>query len=345
MNYKNIYYSLMDYCKSTKPFDRIYRRNLNDKRLNDDYIYTEKHHITPRHSGGDDSEGNLVELLPEEHFLAHLLRYKAYGDRNDFLAVRMIINGYTNKPHLTKHLERLPFNKRIGLFKAMIQSFRKKHGWHTPEGVKRISESRKGTLPCVDIETGEKVGMQSVDHPNVINGKWVHHSHGMVTSFDTITNKKVRITTAEKRSNPDRYKHYVTRSGENNTNYREMTEERINRIFKHIPQSIDEGYLRQYVLIDHLKQEFKEWKRLSVNWILNHFGSLQNMLNMYNELNGTSYRYDSHYRSESQKKKIADKNKFAWFTDGHINLQVKLQDIDEFVKKNLSFKRGRAKKC
>ncbi|NDE11305.1 MAG: HNH endonuclease, partial [Chitinophagia bacterium] len=77
--------------------ERISNRNLNDKRLNEDYIYTEKHHIIPRHAGGNDNVLNLAEMLPEEHYMAHLLRYKAYNDRNDFLAIRFMVNGYINK--------------------------------------------------------------------------------------------------------------------------------------------------------------------------------------------------------------------------------------------------------
>ena len=35
--------------------------------------YFEKHHIVPRCCGGCDSQDNLVELLPEEHYIAHKL--------------------------------------------------------------------------------------------------------------------------------------------------------------------------------------------------------------------------------------------------------------------------------
>lgn len=38
----------------------------------------EKHHIIPRCIGGDDSEQNIVELAPREHFLCHWLLTKMY---------------------------------------------------------------------------------------------------------------------------------------------------------------------------------------------------------------------------------------------------------------------------
>jgi hypothetical protein len=41
-------------------------------------VYTESHHIVPKCIGGDDSKSNLVELTPEEHFLAHQLLTKIH---------------------------------------------------------------------------------------------------------------------------------------------------------------------------------------------------------------------------------------------------------------------------
>lgn len=40
--------------------------------------YVEKHHIVPRCMGGTDEKENLVQLTPEEHFLAHQLLIKMY---------------------------------------------------------------------------------------------------------------------------------------------------------------------------------------------------------------------------------------------------------------------------
>lgn len=40
--------------------------------------YTESHHIIPRCMGGTDDSNNLVDLTPEEHYLAHQLLVKIY---------------------------------------------------------------------------------------------------------------------------------------------------------------------------------------------------------------------------------------------------------------------------
>lgn len=42
--------------------------------------YVEKHHIVPRCMGGGDEPENLVQLTPEEHYLAHQLLIKMYPD-------------------------------------------------------------------------------------------------------------------------------------------------------------------------------------------------------------------------------------------------------------------------
>lgn len=61
--------------------------------------YTEEHHIIPRCMGGNDEESNLVELTPEEHYVAHQLLVKIHPE-NDALvsaAVMMIPNRPSNK--------------------------------------------------------------------------------------------------------------------------------------------------------------------------------------------------------------------------------------------------------
>ena len=61
MDYKKIYNSLIDRGKN-----RILEG------------YKERHHIIPRCVGGSDDGNNLVDLTPEEHYLAHLLLVKIY---------------------------------------------------------------------------------------------------------------------------------------------------------------------------------------------------------------------------------------------------------------------------
>ena len=64
MDYQKIYNSLIDRGK-TRP------------KLN---CYVEKHHVIPVCMNGLDAEENLVELTPEEHYVAHQLLVKIYPD-------------------------------------------------------------------------------------------------------------------------------------------------------------------------------------------------------------------------------------------------------------------------
>lgn len=61
MNYKHIY-------------DQLVKRG----RLRKLDCYVERHHIVPRCMSGLDDESNLVELTPEEHYVAHQLLVKIY---------------------------------------------------------------------------------------------------------------------------------------------------------------------------------------------------------------------------------------------------------------------------
>lgn len=61
--------------------------------------YKESHHIIPRCLGGTDDIENLVDLTPEEHYLAHQLLVKIYpnNDKLIFAAAMMIPNRPSNK--------------------------------------------------------------------------------------------------------------------------------------------------------------------------------------------------------------------------------------------------------
>lgn len=52
----------------------------------DPTIYTEVHHILPRHSGGPDETTNLVVLLYNDHVKAHYIRWIQYGHIGDKIA-------------------------------------------------------------------------------------------------------------------------------------------------------------------------------------------------------------------------------------------------------------------
>ena len=66
-------------------------------RILDEYV--ESHHIIPRCMGGTDDINNLVDLTPEEHYLAHQLLVKMYPEHTGlaFAANMMCTNRPSNK--------------------------------------------------------------------------------------------------------------------------------------------------------------------------------------------------------------------------------------------------------
>jgi len=82
MDYKKIYDSLIERGKS---------------RVLD--CYTERHHIVPKCLGGSNDANNLVDLTPEEHYVAHQLLVKIYPKNHALAraATMMVVNRPSNK--------------------------------------------------------------------------------------------------------------------------------------------------------------------------------------------------------------------------------------------------------
>ena len=61
--------------------------------------YVEKHHVLPRCIGGSDEKENLVQLTPEEHYVAHQLLHKMYPSVKGltFALISMTGNAHGNR--------------------------------------------------------------------------------------------------------------------------------------------------------------------------------------------------------------------------------------------------------
>lgn len=74
----------------TKIYDQLISRGRNRALTG----YKESHHIVPRCMGGSDSKDNLVDLTPEEHYLAHQLLVRMYPeDRKLVYAASAMLRG------------------------------------------------------------------------------------------------------------------------------------------------------------------------------------------------------------------------------------------------------------
>lgn len=197
MNYIKIHDKAVSYFRKTPSRERLEKRNPTDPRLKEKSLYVEVHHVIPRSLGGNDKLTNLVEVLPEEHIFLHMLRYRIYRKREDMLAIRFMLNGYDNDVR-KKHLLSTILTKKIRMGYAWLRShaqfLRKTEGWQTPDGAKRISEARKGTMPVREVSTGKILGSFRTDHPKVLSGEWVHHSKGRVQTEKEIEYKRQAYT-------------------------------------------------------------------------------------------------------------------------------------------------------
>lgn len=109
MNYQKIYNSLIERGKT---------RKLEG--------YTEKHHIIPRCEGGIDDKDNLVDLTPEEHYLAHQLLVKIYPNNPKLVkaAAMMVNNRPSNKMYgwLRRRFSIVKSNEQSGIGNSQFGS-------------------------------------------------------------------------------------------------------------------------------------------------------------------------------------------------------------------------------
>lgn len=80
-------------------YQKIYNQLIDRAKVRNIEGYKEVHHIIPRCLGGTDNPTNLVDLTPEEHYIAHQLLVKIYKDNKKVLsaAVIMCSNRANNK--------------------------------------------------------------------------------------------------------------------------------------------------------------------------------------------------------------------------------------------------------
>jgi len=95
----------------------------------------ETHHIIPKCMGGTDSKENLIDLTPEEHYVAHQLLVKLNPTNKGLIYAAMMMT--VARPNMPRN------NKTYGWLKRLA-SEAKVGKVFTEETKRKISESRKG---------------------------------------------------------------------------------------------------------------------------------------------------------------------------------------------------------
>lgn len=315
MNYKRIY-------------DLLIARAQHEPRKKNQGVYYEMHHIVPvfmfKHSkrsstirghlcGDPDCTDNVVLLTPREHLVAHALLAKSLvGTRYQHQAAGALSFFFT------KVMDRHPRQQSFHC------SASRKYEWCRLMGLEGISGARRGKIPVKDATSGMVIGSVPTDHAKVVSGEWVHTSTG-------------RKHTAE-----ERLKH-GDKSGAHNRNFKEMTRDQEQRLFRLVPLSIVDA---RYVVVQELerlmKAEFTEFKRISRMWIINRYGSVGEFVSRYNAVTGSDFIHEPYYRSPSRSAAVSKINKqYRWITDGTQNKRVLVTELDEFMRTNPQFKPGR----
>jgi hypothetical protein len=95
MNYLKIYNEIIKEAQN--------KNRIKLKKINENYVYYECHHIIPKCLGGTNIKENLVLLTAKEHFICHkLLTYIYKGNRKIALAFHKMSYGiHKNKYHLS----------------------------------------------------------------------------------------------------------------------------------------------------------------------------------------------------------------------------------------------------
>ena len=139
-----------------------------------------RHHIIPRHIGGDDSKENLIYLTPEEHAEAHWKLWEEHGRYEDIMAFNYLKKandargkGYKqSEDHIAKRIASMDYKRLSEKLKERYRnqphhSLGNKNGRPSEETIEKIKEATKGKK-----KNNEK---------GLMGGKREKYSHGNYT--------------------------------------------------------------------------------------------------------------------------------------------------------------------
>ncbi|UNA02522.1 HNH endonuclease [Serratia phage SP1] len=163
MNYSKIYDSLIERAR--------------DRALD---CYTESHHIVPRCMGGSDDKSNLVDLTPEEHYVAHQLLVKIHPGNGKLIFAAIAMAGSTPK----------------------MKRSNKTYGWLKRKNSKRVTDHFTGMIYYNDGSRSIKIREGDTIPDGFVKGR--HYSpttgkRGGPKGSDTFSNSKAQSDIATKR--------------------------------------------------------------------------------------------------------------------------------------------------
>ena len=309
-------------------YRKIYKQIINKARLEQrckikGLCYYEKHHIIPDFMflnrkrkgpkghliGNPMDKSNLVLLTPREHFICHILLYKIYKGTHYEYSVGSALGFF--------------FTKMGHPREAWFNSSKKYEGWRLA-GLQSISSARSGTMPVRDADAGIIIGSIKTDHPNVLSGKWVHTTKGRIISKQELDNRDSNI-------------------GDKNNNFKHITPEIEQVLYNCVNgNSVVEGHLIKQLFDLEIKRQLIPifFKKISYQFIINKYSSIQLFVSKYNNDTNNCIIYDPYYRSTAEKLEISKKGlQKCWMTNNITNIMTTKDRIDEY--KQLGYVQGR----
>lgn len=307
MNYQKIYSDLIENAK------------IKNSTIQENECY-EMHHIIPacmfkNHKrkgdmghllGNPDDENNLVRLTLREHYIAHLLLAKIH--ENTRYNYKMASCLFLMIKNLSKYKNNIKFNSRnYEIGRKLARN--------------AISNKKLGKMPVKCAKTGVMIGDVDVNHENVLNGKWVHHSKGKKSVTNKETGLKEFIDVADYnpsihiQNRPDFKKN-------KNPNYKELTEEVKNDLFDLVLECCENSHLNATLFYSKIKDVgIKHYnKKISSAFIGNKFGDINSLLKQFNSERNENIVYDSYYRKFKSYKNMNSGKK--WYNNGVISKQM-----------------------
>jgi hypothetical protein len=152
--------------------------------------YTEKHHITPKSMMGSNESDNLVKLTPREHYIAHLMLWKSFRNKQTAYAFNCMNTATkTKKGKITRYSNSKVYEK------FLIESREKMMGENAPafgmvrsvESIRRQSEKMLGRKQSASHIRNKTLSIMN----NPSRGKW---NLGKKRSIETRNNIRESLT-------------------------------------------------------------------------------------------------------------------------------------------------------
>ena len=154
MNYKNIYYKIIENAK--KETENGHRQ----------LGYFEKHHILPKSLGGTNKKENIAKLTAREHFICHWLLVKMY-DKGTDERYKMLCALW--RMQSVNNIHKRYINSRA--YEALRVEFAKNVGELMSKNQTGIKNSQYGTHWFSNLKTGETQKFLTAPDINWIEGR------------------------------------------------------------------------------------------------------------------------------------------------------------------------------